>query len=267
MTNWIEVADRVYVRRYEELDLTVGLVVGDDGCLVVDTRGDEDQGAELAAAVREVTPHPWTVVYTHAHFDHAFGTSAFHGADVWAHRLCHKALVDNGAEQLRSWGERYRADGKPEIADALDRTTLVLPNRLVDDRAGLSVGGRHVELVHPGFGHSDHDLLVHVPDARVLFVGDLVENGAPPQFGDAHPLSWPTALTTILDFDVDVVVAGHGDPVDLDFVADQREELREIAQLCRAVAAGEVSTEDALAASPYPEEFTRTAVERVLSTR
>ena len=263
MTTWTEVGDRVYVRRYEELDLTVGLVVGDDGCLVIDTRGDEDQGAELAAAVREITPHPWTVVYTHAHFDHCFGTSAFPGASVWAHRLCHKDMVDHGDSDRQKWSSRYRAEGKPSIADALDRTSLVLPTHLVDDRASLSIGGRQVELVYVGLAHSSGDLLVHVPDARVLFVGDLVENGAPPQFGDSHPLGWPTALTTILDFDVDVVVAGHGDPVDQDFVADQREELREIAQLCRAVASGELSTEDALAASPYPADFTRAALDRM----
>ncbi|SDN51697.1 MBL fold metallo-hydrolase [Allokutzneria albata] len=267
MTTWTEVADRVYARRYAELDLTVGLVVGDDGCLVIDTRGDLEQGAELAAAVREITPHPWAVVYTHAHFDHCFGTSAFPGAAVWAHRLCHKDMVEHGSDELRKWSERYRAEGKVSIADALDRTTLVMPTDLVDDRASLSVGGREVELVYVGLAHSSGDLLVHVPDARVLFVGDLVENGAPPQFGDSHPLSWPTALTTILDFDVVVVVPGHGDPIDQDFVADQREELRSIAELCRAVASDELSTEDALANSPYPADFTRTALERVLSTR
>ncbi|WP_086828952.1 MBL fold metallo-hydrolase [Allokutzneria sp. NRRL B-24872] len=267
MTSWIEIADRVHVRRYSELDLTVGLVVGDDGCLVIDTRGDLEQGAELAAAVRSLTPLPWTVVYTHAHFDHCFGTSAFPGASVWAHRLCHKDMVEHGASELRKWSSHYRAEGKPSIAAALDRTSLVLPTDLVDDRASISLGGREVSLVYAGLAHSSGDLLVHVPDARVLFVGDLVENGAPPQFGDAHPLSWPTALTTILEFDVDVVVAGHGDPVVLDFVATQREELRAVAQLCRAVASGELSTEDALAASPYPAEFTREALERVLSTR
>ncbi|MCP3800907.1 MBL fold metallo-hydrolase [Allokutzneria sp. A3M-2-11 16] len=261
--SWTEVADRVYVRRYEELDLTVGLVVGDDGCLVIDTRGDEDQGAELAAAVREITPHPWTVVYTHAHFDHCFGTSAFPGAPVWAHRLCHKDMVEHGDADRRNWSARYRAQGKPAIADALDRTSLVLPTHLVDDRASLSLGGREVSLVYVGLAHSSNDLLVHVPDARVLFVGDLVENGAPPQFGDSHPLSWPTALTTILDFDADVVVAGHGDPVDNDFVASQREELRQVAQLCRSVAANELSTEDAITRCPFGGDTTRTALARM----
>ncbi|MFD0203390.1 MULTISPECIES: MBL fold metallo-hydrolase [Saccharothrix] len=82
--HWIDVADRVYARRYGELDLTVGLVVGDTGCLVVDSRGDVVQGAELAAAVRGITALPWTLVYTHAHFDHCFGPTPFLPCDVWA---------------------------------------------------------------------------------------------------------------------------------------------------------------------------------------
>ncbi|GAA0939763.1 hypothetical protein [Virgisporangium aurantiacum] len=58
MGRWIEAADGVLVRRYQELDLSVGLVVGGESCLVVDTGGDAGQGAE-PAAVREVTPLPW----------------------------------------------------------------------------------------------------------------------------------------------------------------------------------------------------------------
>jgi len=74
---WTEVADRVFVRRHTSLDLNVTLVVGDDACLVVDTRSNEVQGRELAAAVRTVTPHPWVLVNTHFHYDHALGNAAF----------------------------------------------------------------------------------------------------------------------------------------------------------------------------------------------
>ena len=68
--SWAEVGDRVYVRRHRSMDLNVTLVVGERACLVVDTRADEAQGAELRDAVRAVTPHPWVVVNTHFHFDH-----------------------------------------------------------------------------------------------------------------------------------------------------------------------------------------------------
>ncbi|MET0188720.1 MAG: MBL fold metallo-hydrolase, partial [Pseudonocardia sediminis] len=74
---WVGLADGVLARRHDELDLTTGLVLGTDRALVIDTRGDSRQGAELAAAVRAVTGLPVTVVLTHAHFDHCFGTAAF----------------------------------------------------------------------------------------------------------------------------------------------------------------------------------------------
>ena len=67
--SWTEVGDRVFVRRHRSMDLNIGLIVGAGACLVVDTRASEEQGRELAAAVRTVTPHPWVVVNTHMHFD------------------------------------------------------------------------------------------------------------------------------------------------------------------------------------------------------
>ncbi len=262
MGRWIEVADGVFVRRYEELDLSVGLVVGDKQCLVIDTGGDAGQGAELASAVREVTPLPWHVALTHAHFDHSFGTEAFAPCQVWAHERCHADLVANGALQREKWARRYREQGEHEVADRIAAVRLVLPDRLVGDRAELDLGGRRVELVHFGPAHSDHDLVVHVPDAGVVYAGDLVEQGAPPQFGDAYPQTWPAALDGILAFDAPIVVPGHGDPVDRDFVDAQRLELVEIARLCHEVKVGTLTPEQAVERSPYPEHFTRTALQR-----
>jgi len=259
---WIEVAAGIFVRRYVELDLSVGLVVGDGGCLVVDTGGDAVQGAELAAAVREVTPHPWTVALTHSHFDHSFGTEAFLPCPVWAHRGCHADLAESGARQQENWARRYREQGRPDVAEQIERVVLVLPDHLVDDRAELTIGDRRVVLAHFGPAHSDHDLVVHVPGAGVVFAGDLVEHGAPPQFGDADPLGWPGVLDRLLALDAPTVLPGHGDPVDRDFVAAQRDELAEVAGLCRAVAAGELEVGEAVARSPYPEDFTRAALAR-----
>ncbi|MFI2363626.1 MBL fold metallo-hydrolase [Promicromonospora sp. NPDC019610] len=262
MGRWIEVADGVLVRRYTELDLSVGLVVGGESCLVVDTGGDAGQGAELAAAVREVTPLPWQVVLTHSHFDHSFGTEAFAPCAVWAHRRCRADLVATGDQQRETWARRYRERGEPDLADRIGAVRLVLPDHLVDDGAELDLGGRRVGLRHFGPAHSDHDLVVHVPDADVVFAGDLVEHGAPPQFGDAFPQGWPAALDGVLALGAAIVLPGHGDPVDRDFVRAQRAELALVAELCREVAAGCLGREQALARSPYPEEFTAAALAR-----
>jgi len=260
---WLEVGDGVLVRRYSELDLSIGLVLGSTGCLVIDTRGDETQGAALAAAVRQVTALPWVVVVTHAHFDHCFGTAALHPCSVWAHVRCVRALaVDRGERSRRDWVVRYQELGRPEMANALESARLVLPEPLDGDRVELSVGGRPLVLAHLGRGHTDHDLLVQVPDSDVLFAGDLVENGAPPAIGDdAFPLEWPGTLTAALDLlGEGTVVPGHGDPVDRGFMTGQRDELAALAALCGQVRAGDLDADEALRRSPYPANTTRDAL-------
>lgn len=202
------------VRRYAELDLSVGLVMGDGGCLVVDTRGDERQGAELLAEVRRITRDPWTVAITHSHFDHSFGTRSFLGRPVWAHEGCRADLVENGGRARDEWARYYRDLGRPDIADDIAKTEIVPPDHLVTDRTRLVVGGRPIVLAHLGRGHSGNDLVVHVPDAGVVFAGDLVENGAPPAYEDAYPLEWPATITRLLDL-LDgglgeAALSGHG---------------------------------------------------------
>ncbi|TDV38736.1 MBL fold metallo-hydrolase [Actinophytocola oryzae] len=223
---WIEVGDGVFARRYVELDQTLGLVVGDTHCLVIDTGTDEVHGASMAAAVRFVTPLPWTVVITHAHFDHFFGTKAFLPASVIAHERCRAEILAGGDLQRRAWAARFRSEGKAEQAERLATAKLVAPMEVITSSVQLDLGGRAVTLVHPGPAHTDHDVFVHVPDVDVVFAGDLVEQGAPPSVGpDAHASDWPAALDAILDLNPEIVVPGHGDPVDADFVRRQRDEI------------------------------------------
>jgi glyoxylase-like metal-dependent hydrolase (beta-lactamase superfamily II) len=260
---WVEVGDRVLARRYTELDLTVGLVLGAERALVVDTRGDARQGAELAAAVRAVAvlTHPagsagcrpprlpLAVAITHAHFDHSFGTAAFAPAPVYALPRCRTVLAATAAVQRARWTAYYRDRGDHATADALAATEPPLPD--TDAPVVLDLGGRRAELVHLGRGHTDHDLVVAVPDAGVVFAGDLVEQGAPPDLEDAVIPEWPATLDALLALRPRTVVPGHGDPVDATFVAGQRAELAEVATLHAAVAIGELTAAEADRRSPY----------------
>jgi glyoxylase-like metal-dependent hydrolase (beta-lactamase superfamily II) len=246
---WIELADGVLARRYAELDLTVGLVIGAERALVVDTRGDRVQGAEWAAAVRERTLLPVTVVLTHAHFDHCFGTSAFGPVPVLAHARCAAAIARTADEQRTEWVVHYRDRDDVATADALAGSVPVPPGTAPPR---IDLGGRVVALRHLGRGHTDHDLLVDVPDAGVVFAGDLVEQGAPPDLAEADLAAWPATLTALLALGRPIVVPGHGDPVDAAFVVEQRDRLQEIADLHRQVRAGELSAAEAEQRSPYP---------------
>jgi glyoxylase-like metal-dependent hydrolase (beta-lactamase superfamily II) len=256
----VELADGVLVRRYAELDLSVGLVIGDSGCLVVDTRSDPNQGAELRAAVREITRQPCTVVITHAHFDHCLGTAAFLPTTVWAHPRCRDDLARGGAAQhaeALAWSRAQRMPHDPVLVSP------VVPDHLVTGRVEIDLGDRWVLLTHPGRGHTDHDVAVWSPDTGVLFGGDLVEQGADPDFTDAYPLDWPTTVTKLLQMDPRVVVPGHGDPVDTEFVTAQRDDLTALADLCQAVLVGELDTPGALSASPFCPATTRAALSRL----
>ena len=90
-------------------------------------------------------------------------------------------------------------------------------------------------LRHPGRGHTDHDLVVEIPDADVTFVGDLVEQGAPPSFDDAFALEWPDSLDNVLDRAGSIVVPGHGDVVDSAFIARQRVDIAEVGQVAHGL--------------------------------
>jgi glyoxylase-like metal-dependent hydrolase (beta-lactamase superfamily II) len=227
-SGWLEVGDRVFVRRHVGLDLNCGLVVGDGRCLVVDTRSHLGEGQALAEAVRTVTPHPWTVVNTHAHFDHCFGNAAFRPAEVWGSRRCAADLAATGDRQRALVVAGLRAAGDLAQADLVAVAPIDPPDSVVDDVTVLDVGGRTVTLTLPGRGHTDGDLVVAVDD--VLFAGDLVEEGAPPAMEDAFPLEWPATLTTVHALARGPVVPGHGAVVDRAFVRAQRDELAALAR-------------------------------------
>ncbi|MCP2253320.1 Glyoxylase, beta-lactamase superfamily II [Prauserella aidingensis] len=268
MPEWIEQAAGVYTRRYAELDLTVGLVVGSERCLVVDTRGSRGQGEELASAVREVTSAPPLIVLTHAHFDHAFGAAAlsasFGDCPIWSHTACRSALTEHAEADRREWTERYLADGEHALAGDLAETPIATPTRTFDRAERLDLGDRTVELFHPGPGHTGHDVVAVAGD--VVFAGDLVEHApggsfTEESFGpDTHLTAWPAALDHVLAHRPRVVVPGHGDPVDASFVARARDDLRALADLRAAVRAGTLTVADAVEAAPLPPEVVRAAL-------
>ena len=221
-----EIADRVHVLREPLLDVNVTLVVGDGAALLVDTLSTAGQAAALAAAARAVTPHPWTLVNTHHHFDHCFGNATL-AADpprpVYAHEVAAAALRDRPDQLRRAAYEEMRGEHPGLAAELAGRDPAGSDARPCTTETVLDVGGRRVVLRHPGHGHTDADLVVHVPDADVLVAGDLVEQSGPPAFEESYPLQWPDAVAELLRMTTPatVVVPGHGAPVDAAFVRAQ----------------------------------------------
>ncbi|GAA2284634.1 MBL fold metallo-hydrolase [Glycomyces scopariae] len=258
---WIEVGDRVWARRLKELDQTLGLVVGDECALVIDTGTTAEAGFAYATAIRELTNLPWQVAYTHDHFDHWFGTAAFGESAVWA--VADGAhYVAFGDEQRKAWVAKYRLDGREEDARKMAASRLVPPNCRVQGAIGLNLGGRTVVLRQVGLAHSDNDMVVEVPDAGVLFAGDLLEQGAPPSYTAAYPIEWPQAVEFLLSWKPKVVVPGHGEPGDYWWARAQARDLAEVSRLCTEVAQGFLTEDEAAEHGPFGPDSMREAIAR-----
>lgn len=274
--------DGVFRRRYRSFDLNIGVVVGRDALLVVDTRGSHRQADELRSHLAELGPAPvrW-VVNTHGHFDHCFGNARFRPplgrAELWGHEAIVPYLAVNG-ERAR----RAMVEANPDHREELEEVVVTPPDHLVGDAGSIDLGDREVRLHHVGRGHTDNDLVVVVPDAGVVFAGDLVEESAPPAFGDdAFPLDWPATaarLVHLVDLAGDghgdgdgagagaTVVPGHGDVVDRAFTEAQRHDLAAVADLVRELHGAGVPAERALADGgdrwPWPAGGLAEAVRR-----
>ena len=268
MQQFTEVAERVWVARYEWCDVNITLVGGDRGLLVVDTHGSGAAAREVVEDVRRLGAGEVTaIVNTHWHFDHTFGNDAFRSAygevPIHAH--------ENARDELAAWGEevRQRAADTPDDPhrDEVMATTIVLPDQMFSSARVLDLGDRAVELVHPGRGHTGGDLVVRVPDVDVLLAGDLVEESSPPSFNDdSWPMDWPLSLDIVLGLTTPrtVVVPGHGTPVDRDFVEEQRNTIGIVAETIRDLATRGVPLDQALETGdwPWPREHLATAVRR-----
>jgi glyoxylase-like metal-dependent hydrolase (beta-lactamase superfamily II) len=259
---WTEVADRVYRRRYNPLDVSVCVVRGPTGLMVVDTRSTHREADQIRADLAELGDLPvrW-VVNTHAHYDHTFGNARFGpGSDVDAPIYAHERVPAHLDEFERPMLADWVAQEMEPVAEWRE-VVIMPPTVLLGERAIIDVGDRIVETRHLGRGHTDNDIVLHIPDAGAWLVGDLVEESGPPCFGSgSFPLDWPDTMVRVHEVigAAEVVVPGHGAVVDANFVAAQQVELLDTAELIRELFTAGVLVEDAVAAGgrrwPFPSE-------------
>ena len=271
-TGFVEVADRCWVARFDFLDVNVGLVGGDRGLLVVDTHASEPEARRVVEHVRALgAGNVVAVVNTHEHFDHTFGNVVFaeeyDAPPIYAHEDAAAGLATSGPAMQ----ETARSDtGDPRHADVA-AARLLAPTDTFSSVRAVDLGDRLVELVHPGRGHTAGDVVVRVGDCDVMFAGDLVEESARrhavPGFGDdSFPMEWPATLDLLISLlsPGSLVVPGHGLPVDLEFVQEQRSAVGVVAETIRDLVTRGVPVSDALDAAqwPYPREELAAAVRR-----
>ena len=191
-------------------------VVTGAGVVVIDALGSPPLAAEMLAEIRRITPQPVkTVIVTHYHADHVYGLQTLKaaGAEIIAHARADEYLQSDTA-RLRM--QASREDLFPWVDE---NTHLVPPDRRLSGPTTLTLGGLHFEISHGGPAHTPEDLVVWLPEHRVLFVGDLVFRGRIPFVGQADSGAWIKALDRLLAYDATLLVPGHG-PVSTEPRAD-----------------------------------------------
>jgi len=230
-----EVADGVFA--YLQPDgswgwSNAGLVVGDEGSLLVDTLFDLKLTREMLDEMAPIAGRIGTVVNTHANGDHCWGNELVGDARIIASKECADEIGAPPPETLAALVRESSTMGV--LGEFLGRIfgpfefegiTVRKPDETFEGELSLSVDGHDVRLIEVGPAHTRGDILVHVPDARVVFTGDILFVGGHPIVWTGPISNWVAALDRILAMDVDTVVPGHGPVVDTAAVKDEREYL------------------------------------------
>ena len=210
----------------------VGVIGGSHSILVVETgMGPRNAEKVLAFAAEQARGRRIYLTTTHFHPEHAFGAQVF--ADE-ATYLVNKAQADDLAQKGESYIAMFKQLGEP-VARQLEGVELAVPDRVYEGTYELDLGGRVVELRPTGRAHSKGDQVVAVPDAGVLFTGDLAEAGQfaifpwfPPYDTDVSGLRWIKVMDKLAAEAPRVVVPGHGAIGDAQLLRDVRDYLREL---------------------------------------
>jgi glyoxylase-like metal-dependent hydrolase (beta-lactamase superfamily II) len=229
---WERLTESVHRCRLPFCDVTIGLVQGRTGTLLVDTGTTLAEAAAIDRDAQQITGGPIThVVLTHQHFDHVLGSSQFTQADIY----CAPEVVEylsSATDQIRHDALNYGADAA-QIDRAIEalRTPRLAAYEATYD-AVVDLGNRTATITHPGRGHTTSDLIVVVPGAddednpMVVFTGDLIEESADPAIdGDSDLAAWPTTLDRVLAIGGPdaLYVPGHGRVVNAEFIRHQRD--------------------------------------------
>ena len=233
-----EVADGVFVLASDgnPLNPNIGIVLGRRAALVVDTGFGPRNGATVLEAARTLAgDRRLYVTPTHFHPEHAFGTQAFASA---ATIILNRSQHEEQNEKAAQYAAMFAAFGEG-IAEQLRGYEPATPDVVFDGSASIDLGGRRVELTVLGSAHTRGDLVVSVPDAEVLFTGDLAEQGmfpgGAPDDPDIDGDRWIAGLDALLRDPPAIVVPGHGEVGDAGIVSGVCDYLVQVRDLTRAL--------------------------------
>jgi len=203
-----QLADGVYAYTAQG-DPNVGAIVGTDAIVAIEARATPYMAQKWIEVLRaEVGDLPFgDLVLTHYHAVRTLGASAFGARRIIAHDNTRALIEERGAADWASEQGRM-----PRLfAGAETIPGLTHPTDTFADRLTLDLGNRRVELRYLGRGHTSGDIVIWLPDERILFAGDLVEAQAAPYMGDSYPGEWSTTtLDAVAALEARQLVGGRG---------------------------------------------------------
>jgi len=236
-----KVADGIYYATASGT-MTVGanspIIITDTEAIVIDSEITPAAARALVADLKAITDKPVKyVIDSHYHYDHAFGNQVF-GPDVQVigHENTRKRLLGNTMEQytyltsvepvparVAALRERSQKETDPQQKVLLERQIanslayleqvkeirVTPPTVTLDRKMTLFRGGREIQLLYFGRGHTDTDVVVYLPKERIVCTGDLMESVIS-YMGDAYADEWPATLDRLMTLDFDTVMPGHG---------------------------------------------------------
>lgn len=206
-TSFTEVGPGLYAFTAEG-DPNTGVIIGDESVMVVEAQATPRLARKVIECIRSVTDKPIShLVLTHYHAVRVLGASAYGAREVIMSEAARGMVEERGAEDWASEFGRFPRlfQGHEEIPG------LTWPTTTFSEAMTVYLGKRKVEIMHLGRAHTAGDAVVWVPDAEVMFTGDIVEYHSACYCGDGYFSDWADTLDNIAAFDPVAIAPGRGD--------------------------------------------------------
>ena len=239
---------------------SAGIIIGEREVIVVDSLTNAAMTESLRADIRRVTDKPIRfLINTHSHADHVYTNHLFPEATVITTHRGREATAASLKNQ--SQHDALYARLFPDVDFRGGRYTL--QDMSFSGSLTFYQGEREIRVLELGVGHSESDVVVHLPGEKIIFCGDIFTNGMPPLPGEGHVSQTIAHYHAIEALEADLYVAGHGDPGTLADVRAQRIQLERQFQFARECYDKGMSYDEALAAfadDGIPLDFQRLIV-------
>ncbi len=206
-TTFTEIGDGIWAFTAEG-DPNSGVIIGDESVMVIEAQATPRLAQKVIDEIRKVTDKPIShLALTHYHAVRVLGASAFKAPQVIMSEKARAMVVERGQEDWDSEFQRF-----PRLFEGHESIPgLTWPTTTFNGKMSVYLGQRRIDMMQLGRAHTAGDMVIHVPDANVMFTGDIVEYHSACYCGDGHFQDWPATLEAIRAFDLDAIAPGRGD--------------------------------------------------------